>query len=525
MSPLVPLSPLVPIRARDALGAFAIALLAFAFYLGHRQEWLLQDGAGLVVGLLYREPEYWMHVAILPLARALQPFCPAEDPSLALSLVSAAGAALGLGACYALMRRLGASVGAGLLACALAASSPALFVHATLIEVHALHFGAVALGALATSYLVHWSPLRALVGLALVAFALHATHRTAPLLLPGWVVWTASLRQRVTAGTAHGPNAPPHDTARAHEPSAQPHDARSFSRGALAQFALPALGLGLGLLLAILASAALRGSEPVSELLADQRLVRSFGAGFSARFAWREGLVPLGLVLPLALLAWFAQSATRSRTSRLALPVLVLPSAVFFLWWGEATQGGYALGVLPFFALEAAQLEPRARAARVALRLLALAAIAAQLALGRAEVRSHVDEPGYGTDARERAAAFERALGGGGSVLALEPCLVPAHLYGAHVREYNLAPAAIFWAARGETPEQIAQRLLGPVHAVVEAEPGAVLVHLGVPAGLEAHARYPAALRAACEQRFETRYVPDARHPALVLLRVRGAGS
>jgi len=505
------LSPLVSLRARDALAACALAAFAFALYLGHRQEWLLQDGAGLVVGLLYREPAYWMHVAILPLARALLPLCPAEDPSLALSLVSAAGGALGLGACYALMLRLGASARAALLACALVGSTPALFVHATLIEVHALHFGAVALGALATSYLVQRPPLLALVGLALVAFALHATHRTAPLLLPGWVVWTASLRQRVVTGALRASSAP-----------AQTIDSRGLSRGALLQFALPALGLGFGLALALWASAALRGSEPLRELVADQRLVRSFGAGFSASFAWREWLVPLGLVLPLAAIAWLMNRPSRSRTERAALPLLVLPSMVFFLWWGEATQGGYALGVLPFLALECARCEPRSRFARTALLALVLAAIAVQFALARAESRLHTGEPGYGNDARERAAAFERALGGRGSVLALEPTLVPAHLYGAHVREYNLAPAAIFWAARGETPEQVAQRLLGPVRAVVEREPGAVLVHLGVPSGLEAHARFPAALRALCEREFETRHVPHARHPALVLLHVRG---
>lgn len=505
--------PLVPLRARDALCACAIAVAAFALYLGHRQEWLLQDGAGLVVGLLYREPECWMHVAILPLARALAPLCPPDDPSLALSLVGAGGAALGLGACFALMRRLGASTGAALLACALAGSTPALFVHATLIEVHALHFGAVALGALATSYLVLWSPLPALAGLALVALALHATHRSAPLLLPGWVVWTASLRQRVQA-----------DRAPAVAVESRPHSPWAVPRGGVTQLVLPALALGLGLAFSLWASAALRGGEPLAELLADQRLVRSFGAGFSLEFARREWLAPLGLVLPLAALAWSARGEPRSRTERVAFPLLVLPSLAFFLWWGEATQGGYALGVLPFLALESARCEPHGRFARAGASVLVLVAIGVQLAFARAEVNLHTGEPGYGADARERATAFESALGGAGSVLALEPSLVPAHLYGAHVREHNYAPEAILRAARGETPEQIAQHLLGKLRTGVEQRPGAVLVHLGVPPGLEAHARYPAALRAACEREFETRYVPHARYPALLLLRVRVAG-
>jgi hypothetical protein len=507
----------------DAWVAAAFALASAVLYVALRQRVLDGDGPALVQGLLYSDPPYWMHVAILPLARWLAPLSPDSDPSLPLAWIAVLGASGGVAASFLLARRCGVRRGAACVAAALAAVSPGLLFHATVIEVHALHFGAVALAALLTTLLPWRRRWLAAIALLPIVLLLHGTHRTAVLLLPGWTVWAATLSMTRAAHT---------------QPSTDRRDGRMRSMRELSYWGAP---LAVGLAAAIGGEAWLRGDTVLGSIGTDSSLIRAMNGGFSPAYVWTDWLWPLCALVPLALAA--LPCLLRTRDARAwPLLALVLPSVVFFCLWGTTSGGGYALGTLPFVivlagigierlsqrrmrtsgtAVEAStDARPgRAHAAFGTATLLAL--VAGQLLCGALPIQreAHAAEVGAG---RQRALAFGAALGGDGVVLALDPSALPSHLYDARAREFNFAEELVRLRVSGASPAAVAERLLVPLLAWQQRRPGRVALHLGMPpALLPTFQPYIDALDARCESVFVVQRFEHAQYPLLALRGLR----
>ena len=193
------------------------------------------------------------------------------------------------------------------------------------------------------------------------------------------------------------------------------------------------------------------------------RIVRTFARETGLNSALEGWILPLGLVTPPFLTAL---ALRRLRGWALAaLLGLVLVPCGFFLAWGLAERGGYALPSLLFLAAAGAVVWQPTTRARVAL---AGAALLVQAALGWVTLRSY-DGPQWREAAELRAAAAAQALPDGGYLVSLNVHAqnIEFHLYNA--RELNLYEAFTVIVGEVGTPEDLVERarvLIEPLFAL-----------------------------------------------------------
>lgn len=460
------------LNRRDAATAGGLFLLAALCYRRFAQPELLQDGPGLLEAFLYGEPPYCPHPAYVPLARAWDWIFHAGTRNAAtLWQFSAFSAAFGLGCTYLLARALAAPAAAALvvaLACGLAR---AVACHATLVELHAQHFGASAAAALACVLALRCSARVWVPVFALCAVVLYTTHKTASLMLPGLVLLPWALR-------------PPSEDA---------------LRNVLLAAAALGAGLWAGLELTRLHSGA---ASSLHDIAASTAALTRFGRGFELDWLSGEWLRGLGVLVPLGLLGVYAL-----RRERLALALLVLvgvPSA-FFSMWGARNDGGYLLGCLPWLCVAAART-PKFTARR--LELAGSAAVAAQLLL-LVCTRWPEQAPERLQQLRdERAAAVALALGDAPPIadglpqahlIAIDRSPYPVHLSRRAIREWRVNS----FVAADATPQQAVRALETVLDLLVAQAPGRVAVIAGsTDPTAAAWAEQASELRSACNSRY-----------------------
>lgn len=469
----------------DALLALGLGGTFTAFYTLTLQPTIRMDGPNLVDGFLYDEPRHWIHVGYLPVVRFLGDVLRLRDSIIPLRLISLLAAALGVVLVFGLARRFGAPRPKALFAAALVGLSPALWFHATLIEVHALHFGAVAVSAFATLCLSRSRPLLSSAVLGACAAVLFFSHQSGVLLLPGWALLAACA-------------------------CASPDGETRRPRALLAS----AVALGLGLGLALIVSGGMHKSGGlVQEVEAGAQFVAGNEVAFDARFAWEELLVPLGLLLPAALAG--AVAGPLGRGTRFALGLLIVPSIVFFLWWGQVSSGGYLLGVLPFVGVLASLAPGPPR--RWALPVAAVAlCFQAWLGFGSLHLAQQRELDALG---RARAEHVRELVGEEGYLFSLRPPPGRAQAYYPGIREVCWGKELMLAWSAGETSQDVTARLLEAVERLDDGTPGPMVLDLafeherGLPPRLVS---YGEALRAALEGRYRMTLEPHADWPMLL---------
>jgi len=465
-------------HARDRWVALSLLCLAAGAYALGFQDWVYGDGPQLIDAFLFLR-NLWMHVLYIPAARVLGLFWWGADPVDPLRATSILGAAAGVSGTYLLARWFGCEPVRALLAALLAATVPAVTFFATTIEVHALHFGTVALAAWALTR-VPWNDPRIAVALssALVPL-LYLTHKSGVLLAPGWLALALLVRHR--AGRAP--------------------DVRT------------ALLLGTGIALAFLGSLALS-----SALLPDRNsiggtldFIAHFQRTAPAGFLHEAVLVGLAALTPLALLG----ALRVSRAELLVLAAFLLPLFGFFCWYGEATRGGYFASAIPFLAVLAARALP----AGIGGIGLATVALGLQAFVSARQARDYASEFSW-EDRRARCAAVRSVLGEQGTLLSFDPTLQPVTLDLSGVREVNARSDLMRTTKNGMAPAASAQITVDFLRKLMDRWPGPFALDpvLTRRAGLEDElAPFRAAIEDAVTAAFQARLVPDPRFPLLRL--------
>lgn len=276
---------------------------------------LLDDGPQLVAE--FGRPDglpLWFHVLYFPAAALLR--AAGVAPDRALLLVSVLATAMLLACVHAAAFVVTGQRRAALVATAAVALCPGVVLHATFIEVHALHAGAVAAVALAV-VAAHARPRLVLLAACVGAAGIVLTHRSAALAAPSLALLAlAALQQR---GVDCAPR-----------------------RAALA--------VAAGLLVGYVADAVVHhvvGGPPLGESFFH---VRAALASPSASHALHELVWPLGAL-------WLGAWPWRRPTGRGGI-ALTLASLAALIGHGApialaaiATRGGYALGAVPLLAL------------------------------------------------------------------------------------------------------------------------------------------------------------------------------
>ncbi|MEM7305876.1 MAG: hypothetical protein AAF682_04365 [Planctomycetota bacterium] len=404
---------------------------------------MLGDGAGLAT-FYARGDTLAYHFLFLPACRLVAPLAgilpggDAADPIEATRVLSAVAAGVGAGATWLLTRELGAGALAGLLATLLVALSPAAAFFGTTVEVHALHYGVVALAAWLTLRLPWRVPAVALpLAAGLFGLAFWA-HQLALLLGPGWILLCQLGRERV---------------------------ARPFAARTLLLVAGPALLLG-ALAASALASYVRYGS-PLPSAGEEADILRDFARPPGAwRFLWDGWLFPLALLVPAAAAGlWRGGGVPRVR---LALGLSCAFPLAFLVSWGVSEYGGYALGHAPFLACLAALAlgsSPRGLALGALLVLI-------QAGLGIWNVRSF----DRGWDVNERVELVREHLGGG--VFAATVDNAPAVAAYFPLTEVYLWEAVARASEAGLSEEEIVATLIAQARQYVE-QLGRVVLDLG----------------------------------------------
>ena len=185
-----------------------------------------------------------------------------------------------------------------------------------------------------------------------------------------------------------------------------------------------------------------------------------------ARQPFRWGLLWETWAAPLGLFALAALVGTITRPPRgwaaLAWAALLLPSLLFFHWWGLPEKGAYFLATAPFYAVLAGGAFTAFGGSTIARPALACGALAlfvgGQLAWAESERRAwdliDVD------DVVRRADWVAGVLGHRGALVSVEPMLPPVQQTRPSVREFNILPT--FWdrVTKGATPESFADEVV-----------------------------------------------------------------
>ncbi len=300
--------------------ATLVALGATFLFWSQRTFALDEDGPGFLYSVSVAQGILpYHHVGYLELARTLKDwvFDGAAFPALLFASALCGGLGLGLFVFIALRegsRRRTWQLGAAL------ASSPALWVQSTRVELHSAQLlGGVLILASASLAVSASRPMRALL-LAVGCAAAVPLHATNLLLVPG-AVWIGARR------------------------------ARNTHRTDVATALWCILGAAVGCWVGTSINSVGRG-EATTGFVGDAfALVTHFFSGASLDFVVRELIQPWFPVVVVALLLL----ARRPRRLVPALPFLAaaVPGLVFFVVFGVPTTGGYFTSVLAALALAA----------------------------------------------------------------------------------------------------------------------------------------------------------------------------
>jgi len=388
---------------RDAWIAAALALALGVLYALTFQRRFYNDGPPLTEMHVLGTRTFHTHVLYLPLCDLVTRVMGSADPLRALRLLSVVPAALGCGFAFLVLRTFGAQVFGALVAVLLLALSPALWFFATTIEVHALLFGTVTLVALVT-LLAPWErrPRLALALVALLFPLLYWAHESAFVLGLGWVLLVQYARAR--------------------------HGTAFTWRGLL-------LGVGPLLLFTLLlgfAAANVARSGSLAGAVHSVRMqlaVPGYQPAPDRSVLLREWLMPLGVLVPLALLG--ARELRRAAWRAPAIAALVLFPLAFFAWWTVLERGGYFLGSDAFLLVPVGLF--LGRWSRVK-GILALVLLAGQATYARGKI----DAFDRGWDPGERVAQVRDALGGSGLLLSTVGFAPTVHIDLPAVEEFSL---------------------------------------------------------------------------------------
>ena len=487
--------------ARDAWIVGGLFLLLCVVYGLTQQERMHGDGPGLAGFHALPEMSTGYNQFYMACGRALAAVVPRElagDPTFDLRLLSTLAGALGGAATYCVARGFGARRGAALLAALLTASAPAVWFYSTSVEVHSLHYAMAALGA---AVMLHAPWQRVWLGTLLSCAVLPLvffSHLSGVFLGPGClvlIVWARVSRC-----------------------------GRPFSRRAYWGAVVPALCLTL--VACILVRGRLRyGTWILWDDLVFKQVAIHDNAHFSRRMLVEGWLFPLGLLVPGAIAGLLA--GIRARVERLvpiSLAILILPSTLYFLWWGLPERGGYALGTAAFYgaaiALALRVPGPAGWAGGVAL-------LALQAAMALVGVHSY--DRGYRP--RDRVAALEELLpprtkvgragaAKAGTVVSFRELTPRIEVYRDDVKEFLGAPALSQYALAGAPAEDFGRVSLPLFDALVAEGPTVVdLSYLGLVDQPVVRARMPflGPLEAALREHFEVREVERGDWIFLVL--------
>jgi len=435
-------------RLATLLIALLLAFACAALYEASQQRTLVDDGFDLGTYLDSHEPHrrIWMHVLYLPLGRLVAAAGAGPGPYHVLGMLSAVAGALGLAALWLALRANGARISIAFTLALITGLTPVVWFYSTTVEVHAVHFAFVSI-ALCTVLLVPWR--RTVLAHALASLAcsgLFLSHQTGVLLVPALALLSLHAQRRQGLEL---------DTRRA---------------------LLRLVGCyGLATLLAIGLERWLRGGGDARTPL---EFIRVYG-GESASLGWwtRELLVPLGLLLPLALVALALRQG--SLELRRAVGAALLVAIAFFGWWGVETRGGYFIGLVPFLALLAA--EPVQRVVdRVGWSKIAATACVSFVLLvmyvfsGNTKYRP-LDPNGL----LYRSLIADHALPEGGILISLDPRCQPVDLYRPSIRELNASRRVALALAHGVDPHALAELIASETAAQCNELGGAVAIDHG----------------------------------------------
>jgi hypothetical protein len=398
----------------DVVLTALVALGIAAVHLATIQGQLWGDGPHLLRLLdweqrpWWRAWPHWLHTPLAEFLGAVGPFRLAHDNYV---LASALPAAVGCGAVFAVARLLAASRTAALAAALLVGLSPVLWLFGTVLEVHALHFGVVAVAIAASLWAAPRTGPRAFLAVHAALFlVVAASHLTALTLVPIWALLGWFARRRTGA-------------------EQEPVVAAALVRACVPHglLACAAFAVAMGVAQFVFYRFAPDDSEAVSNIA--EMIVASVEpiTWTYLRDDWIAPMAWLGVPV-LAALVVLVVPGLRARPGKPVRgwwPVTFLggaPSFVFYLLWSLPNDGGYLAGWLPFVGVAAALL-PSAFASRTGARAtvgLAAVLVALQVMAGWHTVNANAERfVGFGGP--QRVEAFRAALGdGGGLVLEVD---------------------------------------------------------------------------------------------------------
>ena len=304
---------------RDLVHALAVLLLASVVFAGWLPVQQYGDGRRFVSHFSSIEfsPQPVSHWAYLPSAlvfkHGLQALGIDASPGTVLQLFSALFTALGLSAAWLLARLFGATRRGAWWSVAFVGLSAVLGLFGRVVEVHAFHFGVVAITATALMGLTRGSLVRALGIILILGPSLFTSHHSGLMLYPGLALLGAfavdgRLRVRTVAwcGAAAG-----------------------LALFASLWISAHAFGQSIPELFAT-------SSSQVASDINPERI-----SGF-----WTNYVIPLSFAWLLIGLGW-TRLARQSRALWLVTLALAVPEILFFAWWAVPENGAYLLGILP----------------------------------------------------------------------------------------------------------------------------------------------------------------------------------
>ena len=315
---------------RDFVHALVVLLLGLIVFAGWLPAQQYGDGRRFVSHFSSIEfsPQPVSHWAYLPSAlvfkRSLHAVGIDASPGVVLQLFSALFTALGLSASWLLARLFGATRQGAWWSVGFVGLSAALGLFGRVVEVHAFHFGVVALTLTALMGLTRGSLGRALGIILILGPSLFMSHHSGLMLYPGLAVLGALAvegRLRVRTGLLCG------------------------AAAGLALFAslwISAHGFGQS----IPELFATSGHQVASDINPE----RITGL-------WANYVMPLSFAWLLIGLGWI-RLARQSRALWFVTLALCLPEMLFFAWWAVQENGAYLLGFLPVLIAIGAQATP-----------------------------------------------------------------------------------------------------------------------------------------------------------------------
>ena len=400
------------------LQAILLASAGCVAFASQAQLWLSLDGPKLLAN--QAQEASWYHIVHLPVARIVQRVTGA-DAMEGLLFTSALFAALALGGVYLALRAAGFRVVDVLGPLLVLATLPALWFHATIVEVHTAQLAG---------------------GVTLLGCAVWLGRATRRGVLVGSFLWSLAAVSLHLANTFLLPVLP----------LLAPRGVRLRA----------ACGLVLGVVAVHLFSDLVRRPGASSGFSHSVWLVRDFWLGPGFEFTRRELLVPLAGPLALGVLGLAVRRRTPTPDRPALDPVLIaLPALVFFTLYGIETQSGYYLASMPFLVF------PVARSRTFLVACLVVAGVQALF------VPRTLDQPQRApleALLQQRTRLAEEALPEGGVLISLEPFRQEVTGLAPNVYEHNLAPAIRRAWQLGTLEERLADGLWRAVLADLEPE-------------------------------------------------------